>query len=324
MIKVGLWQISDSGPVKISESQVDIEKQLEDWIEADPSLIRAGLKIVARQLPVEGGYLDLLALDPQGRWVVVEMKRGELRRKVVAQVLDYASCLALLEPDELREKTNAYLQPRGETIDAMLAQRSAEDALEIDGRELLLVVVGTGKAAGLERMTEYLATQYQIPLYVVTFGVFETGNGNQILVRELTEPEVETDTPPVRERIMLTVEQIVEMANRAGVGNDFRAILEASKKHDLYPRPYKKSIMYTPPFKRNRMLFTVYTQNYDNRIKLWVGPSPFTEFYKITEDDVAQTLHVESDGWQMMDSEQVAEFVSGLHDLFGRIEKEST
>ena len=323
-MKVGLWQIDDSGPVKIPESQVNIEKQLEEWIEADPSLIRAGLKIVARQLPVEGGYLDLLALDPQGRWVVVEMKRGELRRKVIAQVLDYASCLALLEPDELREKTNAYLQPRGETIDAMLAQRSAEDALEIDGRELLLVVVGTGKAAGLERMTEYLATQYQIPLYVVTFGVFETGNGNQILVRELTEPEVETDTPPVKERIMLTVEQIVEMANRAGVGNDFRAILEASKKHGLYPRPYKKSIMYTPPFKRNRMLFTVYTQNYDNRIKLWVGPSPFTEFYKITEDDVAQTLHVESDGWQMMDSEQVAEFVSGLHDLFGRIEKEST
>ena len=71
MIKVGLWQIGKSGPVKIPDSKVGIEKQLEDWIEADPSLIQADLKIVARQLLVEGGYLDLLALDHQGRWVAV-------------------------------------------------------------------------------------------------------------------------------------------------------------------------------------------------------------------------------------------------------------
>ena len=324
MMKVGLWQIGENGPVKIRESQVNIEKDLEDWIEANPSLIRSDLKIVARQLLVEGGYLDLLALDPQGRWVVVEIKRGELRREVVAQVIDYASSLALLEPDELREKTNAYLQARDKTIDAMLAERSAEDALDIDGRELVLVIVGTGKAAGLERMTEFLATQYQIPLSVVTFGVFETENGNQILVRELTEPEVEIDMPPPKKRIMLTLEEILEVADSAGVGEDFRAILEVSQKYGLYPRPYKKSIMYTPPFKRNRMLFTVYTENYDNRIKLWLGPSPFTEFYEITEEEVAQALNVKGDGWQMMDSEQVARFVEGLHDLFGKIEKQAT
>ena len=323
-MKVGLWQIGENGPVKIRESQVNIEKDLEDWIEANPSLIRSDLKIVARQLLVEGGYLDLLALDPQGRWVVVEIKRGELRREVVAQVIDYASSLALLEPDELREKTNAYLQARDKTIDAMLAERSAEDALDIDGRELVLVIVGTGKAAGLERMTEFLATQYQIPLSVVTFGVFETENGNQILVRELTEPEVEIDMPPPKKRIMLTLEEILEVADSAGVGEDFRAILEVSQKYGLYPRPYKKSIMYTPPFKRNRMLFTVYTENYDNRIKLWLGPSPFTEFYEITEEEVAQALNVKGDGWQMMDSEQVADFIQGLHALFGKIEKQAT
>jgi len=324
MIKVGLWQIGENAPVKIRESQVNIEKELEDWIAADPSLIRADLKIVARQLLVEGGYLDLLALDPQGRWVVVELKRGELRREVIAQVLDYASCLALLEADELREKINAYLQARGETIEAVLAERSAEDALDIDGRELVLVVVGTGKAAGLERMTEFLATQYQIPISVVTFGVFKMDNGNQILVRELTEPEVEIDTPPPKKRIMLTLEEVLKVADSTGVGEDFRAILEVSKKYGLYPRPYKKSIMYTPPFKRNRMLFTVYTENYDNRIKLWVGPSPFTEFYAITEDEVVQALNVQGDGWQMMDSEQVADFIQGLHALFGKIEKQAT
>jgi hypothetical protein len=252
------------------------------------------------------------------------MKRGELRREVIAQVIDYASCIALLEPDELREKTNAYLQAHDKTIDAMLAERSAKDALDIDGRELLLVIVGTGKATGLERMTEYLAAQYQIPLSVVTFGVFETDNGNQILVRELTEPEVEIETTPPRRRTMLTLEQMVEVADSAGVGKDFRAILHASQQHGLYPRPYRNGIMYTPPFKRNRMLFTVYAENHNNRMKLYVGPSAFAEFYEITEDEVAQALHVKGEGWQMKDSEQVARFVSGLHDLFERIEKSAT
>lgn len=58
-------------------------------------------------------------------------------------------------------------------------------------------------------------------------------------------------------------------------------------------------------------------------MKLWVGPSAFAEFYEITEDEVAQVLHVEGEGWQMKDSERVADFVSGLQDLFGRIEKEA-
>ena len=123
---------------------------------------------------------------------------------------------------------------------------------------------------------------------------------------------------------MLTLEQVVEVADSAGVGNDFRTILHASQQHGLYPRPYKKSIMYTPPFQRNRTLFTVYAQNHENRMKLWVGPSAFAEFYEITKDDVAQALNLEGDGWQMMDSTQVTRFVQGLHDLFGKIEKEAT
>ena len=45
MTKIGLWQIEDNGPVKIKESNVGLEKSLEDWIERDPTLLQSGLTI---------------------------------------------------------------------------------------------------------------------------------------------------------------------------------------------------------------------------------------------------------------------------------------
>ena len=40
------------------------ERHLEEWIEKDPALLQGGLAIVGRQIVLEGGRLDLLALDP--------------------------------------------------------------------------------------------------------------------------------------------------------------------------------------------------------------------------------------------------------------------
>ena len=91
-----------------------MEQNLEDWIEREPGLLQTGLTIVGRQVGLESGRLDLLALDPQGHWVVIEIKSGDLRREAVAQVLDYASCIATMPHDELRQKVNEYLNQRPE------------------------------------------------------------------------------------------------------------------------------------------------------------------------------------------------------------------
>jgi hypothetical protein len=61
----------------------------------------AGLHLVGRQTETEGGPLDLLGVDDDGRLVVFELKRGNLTRDAVAQAIDYASYLDGLEHDEL-------------------------------------------------------------------------------------------------------------------------------------------------------------------------------------------------------------------------------
>ena len=61
-------------------------------------MLERGLRLVGRQtLMTGGGYLDLLAVDGNGRLVVFELKRGFLSRDAVAQVIDYASDLNAMD-----------------------------------------------------------------------------------------------------------------------------------------------------------------------------------------------------------------------------------
>src|SRR5438132_483968 len=72
----------------------DLEKTLEDWIEANPHLLLEGeqIAVFARQPRTKfGKYLDLLAIDKTGATVIIELKRGETPRDVVAQALEYAA-----------------------------------------------------------------------------------------------------------------------------------------------------------------------------------------------------------------------------------------
>ena len=157
----------------------------------------------------------------------------------------------------------------------------------------------------------HLSEKYQIPISVVTFAVFETTNGSRILARELSEPEL----IPTIERSANSVEQICEMADTAGVGQDFRAILRAAEEIGLYPRPFKKSIMYTPPFRRNRMLFTVWADRSKDGLCVYAGPSEFIEFYSVTEKEAAEALQLEKSDWQEMKGEQVRQFIVGFQKI---------
>ena len=71
---------------------------------ANPTLLPGDLKIVGRQVKLDGGTLDLLAIDWQRRWVVIEIKRGRLYRKAVAQALDYAWSIERLDKSELKSR----------------------------------------------------------------------------------------------------------------------------------------------------------------------------------------------------------------------------
>lgn len=151
MQRIGLWQILGNSLTRVPATNIDLEESLEEWIARDPSLIQADLVIIARQLTTEAGRLDLLGIDPQGRWTIIEVKRDAVSRDTIAQGLDYASVIATLSEAEIRALLADQLASRNLSLDELLKERDAIESLDPEQREITLAVVGTGRSPGLER-----------------------------------------------------------------------------------------------------------------------------------------------------------------------------
>ena len=94
MEDIKIWTLDGSKATPLDATrQMESEGMLEDTLADNPSLLLNGLTLVGRQTSTEGGPLDLLGVDEDGRLCVFELKRGTVARDAVAQVIDYASDL---------------------------------------------------------------------------------------------------------------------------------------------------------------------------------------------------------------------------------------
>ena len=192
MADIGIWKIDQNTPIRLEGSKISLEKDFEDWIVADPSLLQEGLTIIGRQLRVVGGIIDLLALDLQGRWVVIELKRSKLTRDVLAQALDYASSLDQMSDTELRNLLRPNLVNYG---NAKELEERIEQQFELEssgGREITILIGGTGNDANLNRMINFME-RFDFSITTVSFQLFE-GTDGLLLTRDVTD-EVDIESP---------------------------------------------------------------------------------------------------------------------------------
>jgi Holliday junction resolvase-like predicted endonuclease len=291
MDSIGLWQVLKNGPSRLQTAEVAVERDLEDWIEGDPGLLERGLVVVGRQLRLEGGLLDLVALDAQGRWVLIEIKRERLRREVIGQTIDYASCFERLDTEWLREKCDAYLTSKGK-------EESVRDLLERRGRSLetesaladtVIYLVGTSLDPGLERMVGMLARREALTLRVVTFSAFRNEQGMTFLARKIHEG----NQPPVGAGARgsapsLAADEVLKLADQNGLGGVVRVLYKGAMDLGFYARPYAKSMMFAPPANRTRCLFVVWVEGrrQPGVAKAYIAAEAFEEFYGIRESEL--------------------------------------
>ncbi len=312
MRKLGIWEVAKATVSRVAEANIELERHLEDWIAADAALLQEGLVVVGRQVQVESGPLDLLALDPQGRWVVIEIKRGALNRKAVAQVVDYAACLAELSADDLRSKLEPFLAANDLDLDELLEHREATDSLDPEKRELLLFIVGTGKAQGLERVIRFLAGRYGMPISVVLFDVFKLDD-RTLLAREVTEQETSNQVIGTGLRRTPTVQSVLTLAEKYGTHDQLRKAVELAERIGLSIRPWKTSLMFAPQANRTRALFTLWVKPKKGDMKAYVGIEPFIEFFPVDRADVEKRLGAE--GWRMLTQTDFEELLLGIEAL---------
>ena len=85
------------------------------------------------------------------------------------------------------------------------------------------------------------------------------------------------------------VERVVEEAADPAVQGALRAVVESAVSNGLYPRPWKRSLMFAPSANRSRALFTLTIRD-DDRVDLWCSAEAFQTFYALESAEVERQL----------------------------------
>ena len=181
-VEMVIWRMTDDGPRQLVSSPLDFEHRLEDMLAEDPGTSGTDLLIVGRQVKTAyGGSIDLLALDADGRTHMLELKRDRTPRDVVAQTLDYGSWVQDLSVDDLEQIYTDYHGDDTE-LDAAFAERFASPMPDVVNAEQQFTIVASELDPTSDRIVEFLAESYGVPINAVFFRHFND-DGRDYLAR---------------------------------------------------------------------------------------------------------------------------------------------
>ena len=220
---IRIWEIDDPNqggrPVESIE-ETDTENALEEALVNSPDMLMQGLTLVGRQTPTDGGNLDLLGVDADGRLVVFELKRGKLTREAIVQILDYCSWLESLTETDLTEHIASRSGTGGvDKISAFEAWYETRYSGQLaDLRPIRMVLVGLGADTRAQRMVDYLARR-NVDIKLLTFHGF-THAGKTLLARQTEGGEEVHETGPVRRVSQDELHNLhAERAKEGGIGD---------------------------------------------------------------------------------------------------------
>jgi hypothetical protein len=137
---------------------------------------------ICMELNTPAGPLDALYVTPTGRLVILEAKlwrNPEARRKVVAQILDYAKEFSRWDYEDLQRETSRRLGRKGNALYELVAEQhpDVEEAQFVDevqqslklGR-FLLMILGDGIREGAAAIADFIGSVGSLEF---TFGLVE-------------------------------------------------------------------------------------------------------------------------------------------------------
>jgi len=230
-----LWRIETGDTLReISQSHLDVEARLEQWLKNDIFILSPDLLVIGQQVPTDsGGFIDLLCMNQAGDLIVVELKRDKTPREITAQVLDYGSWVVDLSNERVRSIAEDHLRGRFEEA---FKSRFNSDPPETLNSTHGLIVVGSQIDASSERIIKYLSRVYGVNINAATFQYFKDVDGSELLARVfLIQPtEVDTNVQKAgssKRRPNLTYDQLEALAEERDVGDLYRYAVAALGSH---------------------------------------------------------------------------------------------
>lgn len=192
---------NDDGTIPLYPVGYGDEDELQAMLAQHPELLRedtdAPLRTVRREVSMEGQYLDILMVDATGMPVAVEVKlvrNADIRRKIVGQILEYASLLSSLTVDELDSIARGALN---ETLHAFAVEGETtfEDLRKACGTHLragqVRIVIAVDEAPdGLIQIFEFLSRRSDLDIRLVRLHKYFLKTGEVLVVPNLVvKPE---------------------------------------------------------------------------------------------------------------------------------------
>ena len=193
-IRQSIWKVGRQ-PQPLAEARLESEQQLEEMIVASPGVLSEDIMLIGQQEDTGlGGRIDLLAVNPDGTLVLVELKRDRTPREVVAQALDYASWVEGLEPEEIASIYGRF-KPGGN----LAADFKARFHVDLDEETLnashQVVLVASHLDESTERIIRYLGDR-GIAINAMFFQVFAHGDDKLVSRVWLIDPvQAQAATP---------------------------------------------------------------------------------------------------------------------------------
>ncbi len=292
-VETRMWEIDGPDLKPTSTASLDTEDVLQEWLQEDIGIIDDDLLVVGKEVTTDlGDRLDLLAIDPAGQLVVIELKKDQTPRDVVAQVLGYTAWVSNLSYEQLENITRDYLDC---SLADAFEERFDDELPDLINEAQRMIVVAAGLDAHVERSLRYLSEEWGVDINAVFFRCFESQDGRQWLVRSwLEEPaEVERRTRTSRGWTASTMDELREMAERNGAEGVWDLMLTQAEKWGLSPHraSVKLSLHGRLPDGGHKKVIGLYPKHSrDGRLCVEMPPNRVTKYFEVSEDKLREIL----------------------------------
>jgi len=138
---VAVLDLVDAGEFSLYAS----EKDMQEAILYRPDLLEEGFRPIAKEMPVDPGFIDIIGVDKMNRLTVVEIKRVKASKDAVNQLKKYMEVIdrdegrpvrAILVAPELAKGAERLLKSYGYEYRQLSPQMCSEVLKEKKGRPL--------------------------------------------------------------------------------------------------------------------------------------------------------------------------------------------
>ncbi len=169
--------------VSLAQLEMNERQHLQEWVLRNPEVLGPGTVIVTSEYDrwqSSAGEqvrdrLDVLRLDPDGRLVVAELKRGVAPHSVHMQAINYAAMVSRLTPRAVAELYVSWRPEETLDIEAVLTQLEIEHLLTANSiRNPRIVLVATAFPVSVTASVVWLGER-EVDISLVRFRPYRVG-----------------------------------------------------------------------------------------------------------------------------------------------------